>query len=337
MKLSNIRFIATFAMFLVHQVQERISFTYYNWQLKRQYGHGTLAGGADMTSTTLANVTPEVWSAKANVTYRAKTVLVPLMDHSWENELGVGRGDIVNVYGFTQNNSPNNRGAGTGTFGTGATTTFDAVTEGQTQIAVNRLYYKAHRKPVEAQAQVMPGYWSKIIDGEGEAIQLQIDADLASDNTNGIDAATTVIGTDNVDLTEDDFISAETTLHNQNAPLDGRYAVLSPASYASARKIEAFRNTLYGNQGALAGNRGAGYAGMAGSLAVYMSNNLEAGTAGKKNGIFHQEAIAFIEQLRLQTASDLNIEDGLFNQHVTYNTCGFKIMKTGVLLEADGK
>ena len=76
---------------------------------------------------------------------------------------------------------------------------------------------------------------------------------------------------------------------------------------------------------------------MIGSLAAHMSNNLEAGTAGKKNGAFHMEAIAFIEQLKLQTASDLNIEDGVFNQHITYNTCGFKLMKSGVLLELDGK
>ena len=292
---------------------------------------------ADMTSTTLASWTPEVWSSKANVSYRTNTVLVPLTDHRWEDELTPGRGDTVNIPGFTQNITPNNRGAGAGTFGTGAGLTFDATTEGQTQATVNRFYYKAHRAPVEAKAQTMPSYWQMLIDGAGQAIQIQIDADLGADNTNGIDNAGSTVGTDNVDLTEDDILSAQTTLDNNNAPTGGRYGVFSPASMASLRKVEAYRNSLYASQGALAGDRGAGYQGKIGTLEVYMSNNLEAGTAGKKNGIFHREFIAFIEQIGLTTASDLNIEDGVFNQWVTYNTCGFKIIKSSFGVEADGK
>ena len=293
---------------------------------------------ADMTSTTLANVTPEVWSAKASTTYRSNVVNVPLLDHTWEPELGVGRGDIVNVFGFTQNNAATNRGAGTGTFGTGASITFDANTEGQTQLAVNRLYLKAHRMPVEAKAQVIPGYLAMLLKGHGEAIALAEDADIGADNTNGYDAFTTVVGTDNVDLTEDDLLTIQTNLNNQNAPLDGRVGVCSPATIASLLKVEAFRNQMYKDtMGNMDGGKGAGAQGSLLTFQMYMSNNLEAGTAGKKNAFFQKEAIAYASQIKIQREHDTNIEDGLFVQDVSYMTCGFKLMKVAFGNEADGK
>ena len=110
---------------------------------------GVPAGGTNMTGTTMATWIPEVWSMKPTITYRSNLVAVPLLDHTWEPEIGVGQGDTVNIPGFSQNNAARNRGAGTGTFGTGTSITFDAVTEAQTQLVVNRFYYKAFRQPVE--------------------------------------------------------------------------------------------------------------------------------------------------------------------------------------------
>ena len=296
------------------------------------------AGGADMTSTTLASWTPEVWSAKALVTYRSNTVLEPLMDHSWESELGQGRGDTVNVGGFTQNNAAKNRGAGTGTFGTGATVTFDAVTEGQTQIAVNRFYYKANRAPVEAEAQVLPQYMSLLAAGRGQAIALQVDEDLGDDSTNGIDAFTTIVGQDNQDLTDDDLLEIVTDLNNVNAPQTGRVGVVSPASWASMMKIESVRNSQYAASiGNLEGDKSAGRVGRVLGFDIHMSNNLPAGTSGKKNAFFHKEALAFIGQVGLQTISGDNIADGVFKEHITFRTCGFKIMKNTFGVEVASK
>ena len=293
---------------------------------------------ADMTSTTMATWTPEVWSAKPTITYRSNVVLAPMMDHTWEPEIGVGRGDTVNIAGFTQNNSPSNRGAGSGTFGTGASITFDAVTEAQLQLVVNRFYYKAYRQPVEAKAQVMPSYMNLLMKGHGEAIALQIDADLASDNSNGLDAASTTVGTDNIDVTEDDLTTVETNLNNQNAPVQDRYLVISPATRKSLLSIESIRNQLYRDTiGNIQGNRGAGYLGQVLTFGVYMSNNLEAGTAGKKNAGFQKEFCAFAEQVSLQTLNDINIEAGVFSQFVTFQTCGFKIVKNAFCNELDGK
>ena len=109
---------------------------------------------ADMTATTLATYLARVYSPKVTETYRSNVILVQMLDHRWEPELGVGQGDRVLVGGFTQNTGASNRGAGTGTFGTGATTTFTANTEAQTTIQVDRYYYMADRKPLEMTGQV---------------------------------------------------------------------------------------------------------------------------------------------------------------------------------------
>jgi hypothetical protein len=294
---------------------------------------------ADMTATTMASWTPEIWSSKPTITYRSNVVNVPLLDHTWEPEVGVGRGDTVNIPHFTQNSSPNNRGAGAGTYGTGASITFDATTESQTQLVVNRFYYKAFRQPVEAKAQIMPNYMTLLLAGHGQAIALQIDADIGSDGTNGFDGFTTnVIGADNVDVTDDDILDAETNLNNVNAPTTERYGVISPATRGSILKSESIRNSLYANSiGNLDGAKGAGLLGSILTFQLYMSNNLEAGTSGKKNAFFHKEAIAFAEQLTVQVEQNTNIEDGVFRQFISYQTCGFKMIKETFGNEVDGK
>lgn len=288
---------------------------------------------ADMTGTTMATWLPEQWSELATITYRTNVVLPNLMDRRWEPEVGVGRGDTVNIPNFTQNTSATKRS----TFGTGASLTFDAVTESQTQLVVNQLAYKAFRMPVEMSAQTMPSYVTMLTDGIGEACSIKIDSELASDNSNGLDAFT-AIGTDNVDITEDTLLTGETNLGDNNAPLENRYLVVSPASRASLLKIESFRNALYQNTlGGIDGSRGRGYLGHVYTYDVYESNNLESGTSGKKNALFHQEAIAYAEQKALTMVQDLNIEDGLFNQFAGYVVYGHKMVKSAFGREVAGK
>tara|TARA_R100000458_G_C8237853_1_gene217676 strand:+ start:310 stop:1179 length:870 start_codon:yes stop_codon:yes gene_type:complete len=288
---------------------------------------------ADMTATTMATWLPEQWSELATITYRTNVVLPNLMDRRWEPEVGVGRGDTVNIPNFTQNTSATKRS----TFGTGASLTFDAVTESQTQLVVNQMAYKAFRMPVEMAVQTMPSYVSLLTDGIGEACAIKIDNELAGDNSNGLDAFT-AIGTDNVDITEDTLFTAETNLGDNNAPLQDRFLVVSPASRASLLKIEAFRNSLYQSTvGSIAGDKGRGYLGRAYTYDVYESNNLEDGTSGKKNAMFQREAIAYAEQQSVTMVQDLNIEDGLFHQYAGYVVYGHKMVKSAFGREIAGK
>ena len=290
-----------------------------------------------MTATTMATYLPEVWSKLATVVYAANRVLVPLMDHRWEPEIGVGMGDTINVPTYTELTPSDVQKRST--FGTGAALTFAAVTEAQVQILVNQMAYYAFRLPVEMSAQAMPQYVNQLTNDIGNGIALKVDSEVAGDNTNGIDAFSVATGSsDNVDITEDVLIDIETTFGNANVKSGDRYLVVSPASRGSLMKIEAFRNSLYaGAMGQMDGSKGAGYLTTILGFQVYQSNNLEAGTAGKKNGAFHREAIAFAQQKAVSVVKVLNIADGLFNETAGFNVYGFKLVKSNHGLEVDGK
>ena len=289
---------------------------------------------ADMTATTMATYLPEQWSTLASITYRSNVILPDLMDRRWEPEIGVGDGDTVNIPNFSQNSSATKRS----TFGTGASLTFTAVQEAQTQLAVNQMAYKAYRMPVEMNVQTAAIYEPLLTDGIGQAIALQVDSELGSDNSNGIDGFTTnVVGTDNIDVTYDDLVTCETNINNVNAPMEGRSLVISPATRGSLMGIEAIRNQLYSGSVGNITEHGPGFLGTILSWNVYMSNNLEAGTAGKKNGAFQQEAIAFAMQKGITLVEGVNIADGIFREVAGYAVYGHKMVKETFGNELDGK
>jgi len=216
--------------------------------------------------------------------------------------------------------------------------TFDAVTESQVQLVVNKMAYKAFRMPAEMSVQAMSMYVPLLTDGIGQACALYIDGELAGDNSNGLDAFSTAVGTDNIDVTDDNILTVETNLDGVNAPPDNRYLVVSPATRASMLKIDVVRNQLYSaSVGNLPGDAGPGYLGKVYKFRVHQSNDLEAGVAGKKNAGFHREAIALAVQKKLTMIKDLNVEDGLFDQYVGYVVFGHKLVKSTFGNELDGK
>lgn len=289
---------------------------------------------ANMTGTTMASWLPEQWSELATITYRSNTVLWNLIDRRWEPEIGVGRGDTVNIPGFSQNSGATKRS----TFGTGAAITFDSVQEAQVKLLVDTMAYKAFKIPAELSVQTLPKYVDLLTNGIGQAVALQADNDIATDTTDGIDAMT-AIGTENVDITEDTLFTAETVLDDLNAPAENRHLVVSPASKASLMKIEAFRNSLYGGAvGNLPGDRPYGLIGSVYSYDVWVSNNLADGTAaGKKNAMFHTEAIAGAMQKNITMVADVNIEDGIFNQVAGYAVYGIVLVRKAVAAEVPGR
>jgi len=289
----------------------------------------------DMTATTMATWIPEVWSSTANISYLCDRVLVDLMDRRWEPEIGVGMGDTVNVPNFTQQGRSyvNKRS----TFGTGASVTFNYVQESQTQIVVDQMAIYAFRLPVEMSAQAMQKYEKMIADAAGPSIAEQVDYELASDGTNGLDALT-AIGADGVDVTNDLILEGEQVLNDANLK-GARNFVYSPATHRTLMQIEQFRNSLYAmtSGGSMDGKKGQGYMGSIYTLDFYCSNNLEAGTSGKKGAIFNFDTIAFAEQLSVKIEKGLNIADGLFNEYAAYNVYGFKLVNSGHGREVDMK
>ena len=288
---------------------------------------------ANMTGTTLATYLQEVWSTAASVIYAADVVIEPLVNHRWEPETGVGRGDTVNVPEFTQSTSANKRS----TFGTGAALTLTATTESQKQILINQMAYLAFQLPVEMSLQILSVYIPLLIEDIGIGIGNQVDSELAGDNTNGFDAATAV-GSDNEPITEDIILDAEAVLNTSRARMDGRYFVISPNTRADMLQIEVLRNQLNAaTMGGLGKDKGQGFQGSVVSLDVHLSNNLEAGTNGTKCFIGQTEYSAFAGQNGVSVAQDLEITEGLYSVVAGWRAYGFLLMKGNHGREVDAR
>lgn len=291
---------------------------------------------ADITATTGATYLPEIWSTKGSLVYAHTVVSANLLDRQWEPEV-VREGDTVFVPVFTQSTSGTKRS----TFGTGASVTFTATTESQIAIAINTMAYIAFRVPVELNPQIYAGYVDKLTSDIGVGVANQVETDIGADNTNGYDAFSTEVGTDNVDVTEDNLLTAETNLNDARAKQESRYLVVSPATRQSMFKIESVRSSLYatsmGNLNAKVGDHGAGYFGSFLTFDCYMSTLLEAGSSGKKNAAFQKEAIALIVQKKLGMARVTNIADGIFDEVAGWVVYGLKEIKDNHGNQINGK
>ena len=288
---------------------------------------------ADATKTTLATYLPEVWSRLVSVLYEAMVVIEPLMDHSWQPELGAGAGDIVNVPKFTESTSAAKRS----TFGTGAGLTYTAVTEGQLQIPVNQMAYKAYRFPVEMSLQVMAKYVPLLVKDISTGISAQIDTELAADDTNGFDAFT-AIGSDNEAITEDVLLEAEAVLVSNNMLLSDRFAIWSANSRSDMLQIEVLRNQLNASVvGSVKGNTSQGFFGNTFTWDNYVCNNLEAGANGTKNYMGQKEAIAFIAQNSVTIRKEIDLDAGLFDIFAGWKAYGFLQMKANAGRQIDAR
>ena len=82
---------------------------------------------------------------------------------------------------------------------------------------------------------------------------------------------------------------------------------------------------------------GPGYFGDVYTFHTYMSNNLEAGSAGKKNGAWQQEATAFVMQSDIKIVEQIDIDAGFFKIVAGYAVYGQKEVKDSFGNELDGK
>ncbi len=286
---------------------------------------------------TMATYTKEVWSQTATVTARPKVMLWDLCDDTWAPELGANGGDTINIPSFSQNSGAVARSS----FGTAAAlnTELIATTEAQVQLIVNKMAIYGFAMPKEGRLQASTAYYTQLVKGIGESLMLYRDAQVSSDNTNGFDGFSTVVGTDGVDLTEDNIITCQVNLENANADAEDRFCVLSPASFASIHVYEAFRNMQYkGAVGNLDVNKSQGFrGGPVYGFMFYESNNLEAGSSGKKNAAFQRKAIAVASQQGVEIDRQFDIPGGLIDYCVGSIVFGQKEVVDGFGNELDGK
>ena len=280
---------------------------------------------ADVTIVTAANWIGEVWPPMVLEALRTNPVIADKLDRKWERFLTAG-GDKVNVGGLAA------IAAGTLTNMTG-NISFTANTEGTTQIVVNTLAYAAvtldDPAKIQSNVSMQPLYTDRL----GYEVQKKIDTDCLTE----MDTATQAVGTDNVDLTDDNVKRAIQYVDDGNGDPSDRFMAISPATLMSFFGVEKYANSLYrGTTGELKTGQGRGFKGRVYDADVYETTNLPAGAAGKKNFYWQREAVALIIQKSVKV--DVWHADLQLNQRVVaWAMYGLKKMRDAVIVEMDGK
>lgn len=251
-------------------------------------------GATEFIDSTTADVLiPEIWSPRGIVAREAALVFARLVDLSYRPLLRVG--DILNLH------SIGNLSAQTKTKSSNAATSYETITETQTQITVATWGY--HGLAVESivDVQAIRDMAEAYAPKQGYALGLQVDDTLAGhpdDFTNAVGslAATVAYG---------DWLRAMQYLDDANAPGEDRYIAVAPAEVAGMLLMKEYVHNdytaLHGNDRAVTSHEMAYITSFLG-LPAYKSTNVEGtNAAGHDNTMMQRQAIALILQLEPRT------------------------------------
>lgn len=233
-----------------------------------------------------AGFVPELWSKKVLEAVHSRLVIVPLVNHTWEQELKYG--DTINV-GIL-----NTVSAHEVTIGTEGVVE-DIATGTKVDIVVDQ-YYEA---PVvigdmtNLQSQV-----NLVVQAQresGYAIAKQMDTSLGAlfSALSGGTGGSGDQGTDSSAVTDDMLIASVEVLDEADVPEDGRVWIFDPSTRADIMKIDKFVRSDYGYGDVIP--TGAFRKDVYGAP-VFITNNLTVHTTGNYGVYMHRSALAFIAQ-----------------------------------------
>ena len=279
---------------------------------------------ANVTITTAANYIPTYWSALILETLHKNLVGAPLLDRRFEKF--ARNGNTINVPGLAE------IAARTLTNMTG-TITFDANTESNVAISLNKLTYTAVKIDMATNVQIdypaMEYYTGEI----GRSVAEKIDTDVWTI----LDDHTQTVGTDNIALTDANVLRARQYLDDAKAPMNDRFMVVSPATLMDFFGIDRYVNSLYsGSVRNLDGAKGPGYIGPLYNFDVYEGTNLPAGSSGKKNFAWQREADALVMEKEISVRF-AEPHDELAVAAIAWAVYGTKAMRNTSGVEMDGK
>lgn len=269
----------------------------------------------NVTNITAANFIPEFWSLKTQDAVEHSTVIKPRVCKDYEGEIKQ-MGDTVNITSMS-NYTAAAKEANT-------VINMETLTHPTQQLLIDTCLYAAVRLEDWAEKQAMPSYREKVTGKLGYALARRMDVDLAGlfdgFSTNG------TIGTLGVELSESDYLSAWTKLHEAGAIQESRInadcsVFLSPAAYAAALKMDKFMSEDYGadpnsvSQAKIKTIFG---------IPVYVSNLLESDAAAQHDcAMIHRDALAIAVQVAPHVETDRMI-DHLADVIVAWDLYGVK-------------
>ena len=165
--------------------------------------------------------------------------------------------------------------------------TYDVTTEGSVTLTINQHMYSAFELEEFEKSLSIVDQAKWYTKAAAYALDTSIDDTLAALPDN----FTQPVGTLAVDLTDDDIRRAIQYLDDANAPMDGRYFAMSPASKMGLLGVDRYTSSDFARGGG--GNLVRGTFGDIYGLTTWVSTNVEGtNAAGHDNAIYHRDAIA---------------------------------------------
>ncbi len=255
-------------------------------------------GATEFIDNTTADVfIPELWSMEAIVARENQLVFANLVDRKFEN--GLSFGDTIHVPGVSN--------LAVRTKSTNGAVTYETVTESNTDITIGTHQYAAialeNITRVQNNRDQLQLYAGKL----GYALALAVDDVLAG----LVDDFSNSVGTQAVELTDDDILRARQYLDDADAPQDSRVMVVSPMQETGLLKLDRFVHNDYeavhgpGRETGLEKAYVSSFMGMP----IYRSVNVEgANSTGHDNGMFQKEALALVMQIAPKTYHQFDID-----------------------------
>lgn len=245
-----------------------------------------------ITSTTGAVNNPAITSKQVIEVRDANLAFSGTVSSTYRDEAGVG---TTIRWGLVTNpNSGSARAKSEGNSGNDIT--YDANTEVAVTLTINQHYYSAFElEEFEANMSIIDQqmYYTR---RAAYVVNLAVDDALAA----LVDDFSQNVGTLIVDLTDDDVRRAVQYLDDANAPKDGRFFAMSPATKNSMLGIDRYASSDF-NRGGGANIIQAAFGQIYG-LTTWDSTNVEgSNAAGHDNGIYQRDAIALGMRMQPRT------------------------------------
>lgn len=234
----------------------------------------------DMTSGSLQNYMPEIWSKKVLDFVEKNLVCWKCIDTSWESEFQSNKGDTLKI-------NPLLEVAATEVNTAAVPTSYDTDQGAPTSLIIN-YWWEAVVGVNDAQNRLgQPDYEKRVIPKLGYAIAKKIDSAV---NVLFSDFAQ-YAGVEGTAVDFDTLLTAKAYLDGADAPEDGRFLIIDPETLQDLMADDRFTTTLYNAGGAVQ----KGFVGQNKVLGctVLMTNNLTAiNTNYHAAAMLHREAIA---------------------------------------------
>jgi len=249
-------------------------------------------GSTSITSTTAAVQNPAITSKEVIEFREANLAFEGTVSRRYTDEARVGT-----TIRWSPITLPNSGAARTKSEGnSGNDITYDASTETAVTLTINQHQYSAFElEEFEASLSIVDQQ-SWYTRAAAYVVNLAIDDTLAA----LVDDFSQIVGTLAIDLTDDDVRRAVQYLDDANAPGEGRFFAMAPATKNSMLSIDRYASSDFAAGGGA--NIVRGEFGQIYGLRTWQSTNVEgSNAAGHDNGIYQQDSIALAMRMQPKT------------------------------------